>query len=288
MDREPDADFTDYLHARWPRLVAALEAEGVAGDTARLAVAEVLLERRRGWSRLVREEHVDVHVWQAVRERAGLPVTSGAALPDLPATEPFDGPQDWLPRAAASLRAGRNRRRRLAVVTLAAAAAVLAALAWWDGRPDPPAVREEANPLPVVWWASGELHLREVVVELPDVDAFAAWGDGAVARLGSGETVRVDAGGGVHPIDETPDVLEPRPDPPPVLALGEYDVVVQSVPQPGGGWAHLIDSSRRDAGPNDEVRQSESGRRALVVCDASGSCSPPRTIVGADGSVRLR
>jgi very-short-patch-repair endonuclease len=36
------------------------------------------------------------------------------------------------------------------------------------------------------------------------------------------------------------------------------------------------------------VRQSESGRRALVVCTADFSCSEPRTIVETDGTIRLR
>jgi very-short-patch-repair endonuclease len=36
------------------------------------------------------------------------------------------------------------------------------------------------------------------------------------------------------------------------------------------------------------VRQSESGRRALVVCTADFVCGEPRTIVEADGSIRLR
>jgi hypothetical protein len=74
---------------------------------------------------------------------------------------------------------------------------------------------------------------------------------------------------------------------PPFLALGQYDVLVQSAPVPGGGWAHLLDSSRRQ-GVRDEVRQSETGRRAIVVCTADYSCSAPRTVVEADGSIRLR
>jgi hypothetical protein len=38
----------------------------------------------------------------------------------------------------------------------------------------------------------------------------------------------------------------------------------------------------------DAVRQSETGRRALVVCTADSSCGEPRTIVETDGSIRLR
>jgi hypothetical protein len=99
--------------------------------------------------------------------------------------------------------------------------------------------------------------------------------------------VGVDADGDVHDLDDTPAAQDAAPQAPPFLALGEYDVLVQSVPVPGGGWAHLLDSSRRD-GASDAVRQSESGRRALVVCAADFSCSEPRTIVEAGGSIRLR
>ena len=52
------------------------------------------------------------------------------------------------------------------------------------------------------------------------------------------------------------------------------------------GWAHLIDSSRRD-GAQDAVRQSESGRRAVLVCRTLSSCDAPVTVVG-EGSIRLR
>jgi hypothetical protein len=292
VDRDPAGDFADYLHARWSRLVAALESEGVAGDAARLAVAEVLLERRRGWRRLVREGQVDVVVWQAVRERSGLPPRPDQALPDVPLPAPApgrpDGPEEWLPRAAASLRAVRARRRRWVAAVVAGAVVVLGVLAWWDARPDPPAVRAEENPLPVVWYAGGELHLPEVVVELPGVDAFGAWRDGAVVRRASGEVVRIDGDGDLHRLSDPPEALDSPPEPPPYLPMGQYDVLVQSVPMPGGGWAHLIDSSRRVAGARDAVRGSETGRRALVVCATDRPCTDARTIVETDGSIRLR
>jgi hypothetical protein len=259
VDRDQD-DFDDYLHARWPRLVAALEAEGVAGDAARLAVAEVMLEHRRGWSRLVRDTQVDVLVWQDVRERVGLP-PAGAVPPDLPVDGPVDAPEDWLPRAAAALRATRARRRRWVAAAVAAVAVVLVGLAWWDARPDPPAVRAEQNPLPVVWYAAGELHLPDVVVELPDVDDFVAWRDGAVVRRVSGEVVRVDGEGRLHRVADAPELLESPPEPPPYLPMGEYDVLVQSVPVPGGGWAHLIDSSRRSTGARDAMPTTGASRR---------------------------
>lgn len=282
------SDFARYVDARWPDLVGGLEDEGVAGDEARLTVAEVLLASRRGWERRVREEQVDLVLWAEVRERAGLPTRPGEPVPHaVGPRDPGDGPETWLARAEV-LRAARRRRGVRRGLAGAAAVAVLAAgWAWWAAQPSPPEVREEANPLPVAWYADGELHLEDVVVELPGVDAFVVDGPGAVARLRTGEAVRVGAEGDVEPIDEAPAGLDNPPSPPPVSGLGRYDVLVQSVPLADGGWAHLIDSSRRD-GARDAVRQSESGRRAVLVCRTVSSCDAPVTVVGGAGTVRLR
>jgi hypothetical protein len=283
-----DTDFARYLDARWADLVGGLEDEGVPADHARLSVAETLLASRRTWSRRVREEQVDVSLWAELRERTGLPPRPGEAVPH--AVRPFDPrdtPDAWLARAS-ELRAARRRRSaRRSILGLAVVAVVAAGWLWWAARPAVPEVREEANPLPVVWYAEGDLHLAKVVVELPGIDEFVAWGSGVAVRLGSGELVRVDADGDVHHLDEAPAVLDATPDAPPFLALGEYDVLVQSVPVPGGGWAHLLDSSRR-GGERDEVRQSESGRRAIVICTADFTCNEPRTISEAGGSILLR
>ena len=283
-----DPDFGRYLDARWPDLVGGLEDEGVAPDRARLAVAETLLASRRSWARRVREEQVDVSLWAEMRERTGLPARPGQAAPHgVRRLDPRDTSEEWLARAG-DLRAARRRRSvRRGLVGLAVLAVLVAGWVWWAGRPPPREVREEANPLPVAWYAQGELHLEEVVVELPGVDEFVAWGSGVAARMRSGDVVRVDARGGVHEIDDAPAPLDHPLRPPPFLALGPYDVLVQSVPVPGGGWAHLLDSSRR-AGGQDAVRQSESGRRALVVCTADYTCGEPRTILEADGTIRLR
>lgn len=283
-----DSDFSRYVDARWPDLVGALEAEGVPADDARLAVAETLLASRRSWDRRVREQQVDVTLWAEVRERAGLPARSGEAAPHgVRPRDPGDGPDGWLARAEERRRARRGRDLRRGVVGLVALCVLAAGWAWWAARPEPYAVRAEDNPLPVVWYARGELHLAEVVVGLPGVEEFVAWGSGAAARLRTGEVVRVDDDGDVHGVDRAPDALDDPPEAPAFLALGTYDVLVQSVPVPGGGWAHLLDSSRRD-GAQDAVRQSESGRRALVVCTADLACAEPVTITAADGSIRLR
>lgn len=283
-----DTDFARYLDARWADLVGGLEDEGVPADDARLAVAETLLASRRGWARRVREEQVDVSLWAEVREGTGLPPRPGQAVPHgVRRFDPRDTPDEWLARAS-RLRAARRRRgARRSLLGLTVVAVLAAGWLWWAARPAAPEVREEANPLPVVWYAEGDLHLAKVVVELPDVDEFVAWGSGAAVRLESGDLVRVDADGDVHDLDDAPATLDEPADPPPFLAMGEYDVLVQSVPVPGGGWAHLLDSSRRES-VRDEVRQSESGRRAIVICTADFTCSEPRTISEAGGSIRLR
>ncbi len=283
-----DPDFTRYVDARWADLVGGLEDEGVAPDDARLAVAATLLGARGSWSRRVRDEQVDVSLWAEVRERTGLPARPGEPAPHaVRPPDPGDGPEEWMARAT---HVRWHRRRRDAGRFLAGAVVgvlLLLGWTWWAARPDPPAVREEANPLPVIWWSEGELHLEDVVVELTAVDEFAADGTGAVARLRSGEVVRIDADGDVEQLAEQPSALVRVAAAPLYYPPGRYDVQVQSVPVPGGGWAHLIDSSRRD-GPQEEVRQSETGRRALVVCTVDLECDPPITITEAEGSIRLR
>ncbi len=286
MEVAGGSDFATYVDARWPDLVGGLEDEGVPADDARLAVAESLVATRRSWVRRVREENVDVTLWAEVRERVGLPPRAGAAPHGVRRFDPRDAPDVWLTRAEQARATRRRRGVRRGVVWLAAAAVLAAGWLWWAARPEPPAVRAEANAQPVIWYAAGELHLPEVVVGLARVDEFVAWGSGAAVRLRSGEVVRVDADGDVSDLGEAPAALDAEPDPPPFVALGQYDVLVQSAPVPGGGWAHLLDSSRRD-GSGDAVRQSESGRRALVVCTAHFTCGPPETVV-ADGSIRLR
>ena len=286
-------DFATYVDARWPDLVGGLEDEGVPGDRARLAVAGALLAARRSWQRRVRDEQVDVTLWAEVRERAGLPARPGEPAPHaVRPHDPRDGPEEWLERAG-EVRAERRRRGGLrAVAGLAVVALLAGAWAWWASQPEPPPVRAEANRLPVAWYAEGELHLEDVVVELPEVEVFVAdFGDGAsraavVARLRSGEVVRVDAEGEVEPVDESPAALDTVPVAPPVRSLGLYDAWVESVPLAGGGWAHLVDSARQ-AGAEDKLRQSETGRRAVVVCPTEWTCEEPVTVV-AGGTVRLR
>ncbi len=100
LDVSADADFDHYVAARWPDLVGGLEDEGVPPDEARLAVAEVLLASRRGWSRRVRDEQVDVSLWAGVRERAGLAARAGEPAPHgVRPLDPRDAADPWLARA---------------------------------------------------------------------------------------------------------------------------------------------------------------------------------------------
>lgn len=286
--QDPDGDFAAYVAVRWPDLVGGLEADGVAPDDARLAVGSTLLAHQRGWSRLVREQQVDVVLWSEARERAGLPPRPGEAAPHgVAVPDPADPPEPWLARAREARSVDRRRTVRRSVIGLAVLALLAAGWAWWAARPVPPPVREEANPLPVVWYSGGELHLARVVVGLPAVDEFVADGDDVVARLGDGGYVRVRADGDVEELDAEPTGLADNRPAPAYLPPGRYDTRLQSVPLPGGGWAHLIDSSRR-TGSQDAVRRSESGRRALVVCPTASTCESPVTISGTDASIRLR
>lgn len=286
MSAEPD--FGHYLDARWADLVGGLEDEGVAPDTARLAVAEILLASRASWRWRVENEQVDHTLWAEIRERAGLPPRPGEVAPHaVRSPDAADPPGPWLEEAAI-LRAARRRRGvRLGLLAVVVAGAFGAGWAWWASLPPAPEVREEANVLAVPWYAAGELHLSKVVVELPGVDSFVADGDEVVAVMTSGEVRVVRADGVVDALETAPPELSATgPQVPVGLAIGRYDVVVQSVTTAEGGTAHLLDSSRRsDAGG--ALRLSETGRRAVVVCDADGLCAEPRTVVTGSQGIRL-
>ena len=287
MDRADGSDFATYVDARWPDLVGGLEDEGVPADDARLAVAEALVASRRGWARRVRDENVDVALWAEVRERAGLPPIPGSAAPHgVRRFDPRDAPEVWLARAEEARGTRRRRGMRRGLVWLLTAAVLAAAWLWWASLPEQPSVREEANDLPVIWYAGGELHLPDVVVGLPAVDEFVASGSGAVVRLRSGEVVRIDADGALSELDESPEALDERPEPPSFVARNQDDVLLESAPIPGGGWAHLLDSSRADDA-SDARRQTDTARRAIVVCTEDLACGPLRTIY-VDPSIRLR
>jgi hypothetical protein len=279
-------DFDEYVHARWTWLVLGLEREGVPADRARLAVANALLDHRRGWRRLVREAQPDVEVWQDARERAGLPRLRDPvpALGREPAgsDDPDGGPDAWLRRSAA---ARRTRSTRWAVGLAVTVVAIASAVAWSALRPDAPAVREARNPIPVPWYAAGELHLAEVVVELPGIEVFVADGTGVVARLETGELVRVADDGTVSETDDVPDAFHQVPDLPDLVPVGATAVVLQGVPLPDGGWAYVLHAGRA---PRDDLRASESGRRTLVLCDEGQRCVEADLGLSPDSGVRVR
>lgn len=284
-----DADFSDYLQARWPVLVAALEAEGVPPDAARLAVADVLVAHRRDWRRLVAEENVDVRVWQAAREHTGLPPRPGSAPPvtsvAVDASQPVDDSDPWMERAETRRRARRWKAARRWGAGLVAAAVVVAGLVWWGVWDRAPAVRQEANPLPVVWYAGDELHLEDVVVELPDLHSFVSFGEGAAVRRRNGEVVQVHADGAVSPLADTPTELLFAPQLPDYLPFGRFTSVVQGAPASGGRWAYVLDSRRRDS--EDSLQIPVSAHRILVLCDAAGVCQQAESGIPAE-DFRLR
>lgn len=286
MTAEPD--FAHYLDARWADMVGGLEDEGVAPDEARRAVAETLLASRGSWRRRVESEQVDRTLWAEIRERAGLPPRPGEVAPHaVHAPDSADLPGRWLEEAEIRRRARRRRGVRLGLLAAVLVVIAGAGWAWWASLPPAPEVREETNVLSVPWYAAGELHLSEVVVALPGIDAFAADDDEVVALLTSGEVKVIRADGEVDDLDTAPPQLSAAaPAVPDRLPVGPYDVVVQSVTTTEGGTAHLLDSSRRtdDGGA---IRLSETGRRAVVVCDAEGACAEPQTVVMGPQRIRL-
>lgn len=286
MSGEPD--FARYLDARWADLVGGLEDEGVAPDSARLAVAAALLAARGSWGRRVEREQIDQTLWAELRERTGLPPRPGEVAPHaVRSAEPADLPGPWLAEATALRGAHRRRGVRLGLLAGVVVLIAGAGWTWWASVPPVPEVRQEANVLPVPWYAGGELHLRRVVVGLPGVDAFAARGDEVVARLTTGEVRVIRADGDVDDLEVAPpELFAPPPPVPTGLRPGPYDVVVQSVTTAGGGTAHLLDSALR-TGAGGEIRLSETGRRAVAVCDAGGTCAAPLTLDTGSQSIRL-
>lgn len=209
-----------------------LVAEHGGGPVAEAAVDRALARSRRGWRRLEREDDVEVRV----RELIGLELD-------------------------------RPRRRRITLRAAGVLLLVVVAGVLWSLRPQPPAVSEEANPLPVPWYDGTDLHLADVTVTLPDLGTFVADGDGVLVER-DGEVQRVDADGDVASYDGPVDLdAEPRVEAPDV---NPRDRVLQSVAAPGGTTLHLVEinSSNPDAGTY--VRLSETGKRVFLLCRDGG------------------
>jgi hypothetical protein len=236
-----DAGFHAFVAARRHVLVE----ENGGGADAEAAVDRALARCRRHWSRLEREDDVERRVRELV-----------------------------------ALELDRPRRRRIGLRALAVLALLFAAAALWSVRPQPPAVAEEPNPLPVPWYDGTELHLADVAVTLPDLGPFVADGDGVVVRW-DGELRRVAADGELSSysgtVDFGPDTSVSTP------PLDPQDRLLQSVDGPSDTTLHLVEmnSSNPDAGTY--VRLSETGRRVLLVC------TPYRCLTRmVDAGVRLR
>lgn len=301
MRQRDAADFAAYVGARWTPLVESLRAEGLAPEAAERAVARALVASRRGWGGLLRDGDVEVLVWEAVRQEAGLPPTPGAVAPlvahpaevvpdPMVAAAPSRDPLDVVDREAR-----RRRRRTLRLVGLTAVLLVLVgtSAAWWAGRPPAPHVAEEVNPVPVPWYADGRLHLAEVVVTLPGVTALAPEADGdVVVRRTGGTFWRVEADGDVGRLAGEPAALareRPAPTVSEGLELGFADRVVDGVAGPDGLVVHLLDNAVAGASYGTYLRLSGTGRQALVVCREGGTaCDAPRLVTTSGERVLLR
>lgn len=231
---------------------SSLIEEFGGGPVVEAAVDRALARCRRGWSRLEQTTDVEAHVRELVAGELERP-----------------------------------RRRRLTLVALGGLAVVAALIAVVSLQPAPPAVRTEANRVPVPWFADGELHLADVVVSLPHAGSFAPLGDGVVIEDEDGALLMVEPDGDVSDFDdEMPDVAAPDlPLPSQGTTPGDrrLDVAVA----PSGESVHLIEISLSRHEGEIYLRNSETVRRMFVICGDPGCTSVRRVVVpGAD--VRLR
>ena len=219
-----DEGYEAFVAARRDLLV---EERG-GGPVVEAAVDRALARCRRGWRRLEREDDVEARV-----------------------------------RDQVELELDRPRRRRIALRAAGVLLLVVVAGVLWSLRPQPPAVAEEPNPLPVPWSDGTDLHLAEVRVTLPDLGPFVADGDGVIVRR-DGEVQRVDADGAVSAYSGTVDFDRDTTDN--IPPIDPNDRILQSVDGPSDTTLHLVEmlSSNPEAGIY--VRLSETGRRVFLLC----------------------
>lgn len=219
-----DEGYEAFVAARRDLLV---EERG-GGPVVEAAVDRALARCRRGWRRLEREDDVEARV-----------------------------------RDQVELELDRPRRRRIALRAVGVLVLVVLAGVLWSLRPQPPAVAEEPNPLPVPWYDGTDLHLAEVRVTLPDLGPFVPDGDGVIVRR-DGEVQRVDADGDVSAYSGSVDF--DRDTTVNIPPLDPSDRILQSVDGPSDTTLHLVEmlSSNPDAGTY--VRLSETGRRVFLLC----------------------
>lgn len=159
----------------------------------------------------------------------------------------------------------RRRRRRTRIVAAVVVVLLVATAVgtWFGTRPaveelPQPEVDREANPADLVWFANRELHLDEVIVELPQLSALVEVPDGAVVADREGRVLFVDQEGSVTRIG--------------MVAAG--DRVVGGQPQGIVAWVD-VESGDPDVVVHDTVRQRELDRREVP---------PDSQIVALDGN----
>ncbi len=282
-----EAGWEAFVRARWLDVVESLEADGVDTDAARDAAARALARLRSDWGR--GPDDPDVLVWAEAREAAGLPVDLGAVAPRIgaPREEPEEiaEPEDPLPLVLAAVRARRGRLGRATLVTAAVLAVLVGASAWWLSRPEPPRVVEQANPVPVPWYADGVLQLEEVAVELPGVDAFHPTEDGVAVRLAGGDLRVVRPDGRVEGLDEAPEDL--GADSQGVRPIGLHAFLLDRVLGPEGQVVSLVRINADALQDGEYGRLSTAGTLVFVVCDPDCAGVDVPDFVESD-TVRLR
>jgi hypothetical protein len=222
------------------------------GVAVEAAVDRALDRCRRGWSRLEQTTDVEAHVRDLVAEELERP-----------------------------------RRRRwtlsaLGVLAVLSVGAVIVSL-----LPAPPTAREEPNPVPVPWFADGELHLADVVVPLPGAGAFVPLDDGVVIEDDDGGLLLVGADGDVSDYDGAmPDVPEPDV-PAPYDAGGAYARRLGVTLTPSGEQVHLMEIRASGSETDVYFRLSETARRMFLVC-LTDHCTMIRRVVVPGSDVRLR
>ncbi len=240
--------YDDFVGARR----SALIEEFGGGARVEEAVDRALARSRRGWVRLEQTTDVETHVRDLVGDELERP-----------------------------------RRRRLTLIALIVLALLIAGVVVLSLQPAPPPVREETNPVPVPWFAEGQLHLAKVVVTLPGAGTFAPVDDGVVIEDADGSLLMVEADGDVSDFDE------------PMPAISEPDV---PVPDDAGDdvtrrlgvslapteeSVHLMEIAVAGPEAGVYVRLSETISRLFVVC-RDEACSALERIVVSGRDVRLR
>jgi len=240
--------YDDFVGARRSTLIE----EFGGGAEVEVAVDRALSRCRRDWVRLEQTTDVESHVRDLVADELDRP-----------------------------------RSRRLSIYALVVLALLAAVLVVVSRLPAPPEVRSETNPVPVPWFAEGQLHLAEVVVTLPGAGSFAPIEAGVVIEDEDGSLLMVEADGDVSDFDEAmPDVTEPDVPVPPFLSDGVSRRLGVAL-APGGESVHLMEIAA--AGPEAGIytRLSETISRMFVVCSSPG-CTTPTPFVVQGRDVRLR